>query len=162
MTSKSFDLGDVAMFTVGAIGEPGQRLFYFQAFGAGTEVCIKCEKVQALTLATQLMTVIPPLPSDAEEVAPAEALEPNEVLWPTGSINVRANSQGTVLILEFIEFTDPDDLDIEPATLEFRVTPDQIRAFVAQAGVLASASRPICRLCEHPIDPSGHACPRLN
>ena len=28
--------------------------------------------------------------------------------------------------------------------------------------VLVHAGRPQCRLCGQPIDPEGHACPRLN
>ena len=39
---------------------------------------------------------------------------------------------------------------------------EQVRAFASQVEALAATGRPICRLCEQPIDPDGHACPRLN
>lgn len=65
------------------------------------------------------------------------------------------------------ELVDPDDTDgggdpEHPAQLRVHLTPHQVQAFAAQVLALLATSRPICRLCEHPIDPSGHACPRLN
>ena len=50
VVSESFDLRDIGRFTVGAIGEPGHRVFYFQVFADGTEVAVKCEKQQAQAL----------------------------------------------------------------------------------------------------------------
>ena len=47
-----------------------------------------------------------------------------------------------------------------PATLV--ITADQVHAYAAQVDALLATSRPLCRLCDAPIDPSGHACPRLN
>ena len=59
------------------------------------------------------------------------------------------------------EEAEPDDL-ADPAQLRVRLTPVQVLAFAAQVEALVASSRPLCRLCERPIDPSGHACPRLN
>ena len=42
-TPPSWQFERPARFTVGAIGEPGSRLFYFQAFADGSEVAVKCE-----------------------------------------------------------------------------------------------------------------------
>lgn len=60
--SESFDLGEPGRFTVGAIGEPGRRVFYFQAFGDGVEASVKCEKQQAQALADHLIKLLDDLP----------------------------------------------------------------------------------------------------
>ena len=55
---------------------------------------------------------------------------------------------------------DPDADDA--ATARFRLTRGQVAAFIARAAELVVSGRPICPLCGRPIDPDGHACPRLN
>jgi hypothetical protein len=39
---------------------------------------------------------------------------------------------------------------------------EQALEFVTTSDDLMSKGRPPCRLCGQPVDPSGHACPRLN
>ena len=41
-------------------------------------------------------------------------------------------------------------------------TRPQIRAMLANGIVAVSAGRPKCPLCEFPMDPDGHICPRMN
>ena len=165
--SDSFDLGRPGRFTAGAIGEPGARTFYFQAFGQDGEVSLKCEKEQAQALATHLLKLLADLPEgEGGDQPPAEALPPTDLAWPVGSISIGLDHDGGLVLVVFEEMTGPpDDEDAtaeEPATARVLLTPEQVRGFAAQVDVLVQASRPLCRLCEHPIDPSGHACPRLN
>ena len=161
--SDSYDLGRPGRFTVGAIGEPGHRTFYFQAFGDGTEVAVKCEKQQAQALAEHLVKLVAELPDDpGPTTVPAEALPPTELAWVVGSISLGVDVADQVLLVVLEEFVDPEESDEEPAKVRVRLSPAQVRALAAQVEVLVSGSRPLCRLCERPIDPSGHACPRLN
>lgn len=161
--SESFDLGRPGRFTVGAIGEPGHRTFYFQAFGDGTEISVKCEKQQAQLLADHLVKLLAELADDpGPGVAAAEALPPAQVAWVVGSISIGVDVAEQLVLVVLEEFVDPEESDDEPAKVRVRLTPAQVRAYAAQVDVLVSGSRPLCRLCERPIDPSGHACPRLN
>lgn len=165
--SESYDLRDVGRFTVGAIGEPGRRVFYFQVFADGTEVAVKCEKQQAQALAEHLVNLLEDLPHLLDEgVAPAEALPPSELLWPVGSISLGVDREARRLLVQFEELVDPDEdedaLADEPAHIRVRISVEQVQAFAAQVEALLATSRPLCRLCDAPIDPSGHACPRLN
>lgn len=163
--SESHDLRDVGRFTVGAIGEPGRRLFYFQVFADGVEVAVKCEKQQAQALAEHLLRLLDDLPHDASAAVAAEALPPTELLWPVGSISLGVDLGASQVLVMFEEMVDPDDEDAataEPATVRMRISPAQVLAYTAQVEALVSTSRPICRLCDAPIDPTGHACPRLN
>ena len=165
--TASYDLHDVGRFTVGAIGEPGRRVFYFQVFADGTEVAVKCEKQQAQALAEHLVKLLDDLPHDAAAaVAPAEALPPSELLWPVGSISLgvdRDRSQLVVVLEEMVDPEESDGTDADDASqIRLRITTEQVRAYAAQVDALVATSRPLCRLCDAPIDPSGHACPRLN
>lgn len=154
-------------FTVGTIGEPGRRVFYFQAFADGAEVAVKCEKQQAIALAEHLVGLLADLPGDEPaDVAPAEALPPTELTWAVGSISIgvdRGEAKLVVLLEELIlDEDDEEPADREPSSLRVHLSREQVRAYASQVEALAATGRPICRLCEQPIDPEGHACPRLN
>jgi uncharacterized repeat protein (TIGR03847 family) len=165
--SESFDIREPGRFAVGAIGEPGRRVFYFQVFAEGTEVAVKCEKQQAQALAEHLVKLLDDLPQETQApVVAAEALPPTELVWAVGSISLGIDQAEQRLLVMLEELVDPGEGDEpiteDPAQLRLRLTADQVRAFAAQVDVLLATSRPLCRLCDAPIDPSGHACPRLN
>jgi uncharacterized repeat protein (TIGR03847 family) len=42
------------------------------------------------------------------------------------------------------------------------LTPPAARAFAVRADRVVNAGRKPCPLCEEPLDPSGHVCPRQN
>ena len=51
-----------------------------------------------------------------------------------------------------------------PATLDEArdATRPQVRAMVRGGSEAVESGRPACPLCEFPMDPAGHVCPRLN
>ncbi len=165
--SESYDFRVAGALHRGAIGEPGRRVFYFQAFAEGTEVAVKCEKQQVQALAEHLLTLLDDLPDQPSgEIGPAEALPPTELAWVVGSISLGIERADNRVVVMLEELLDPDDAEADPladpAQLRVRLSPDQVMAYAAQVTSLLATSRPLCRLCDRPIDPSGHACPRLN
>ena len=54
---------------------------------------------------------------------------------------------------------DDDDAD-GPDLIRVRLTPTEIRAFVAQAARVIAGGRPLCPRCGQPLDPQGHICTR--
>jgi uncharacterized repeat protein (TIGR03847 family) len=166
--SESWEFDQPGRFTAGAIGDPGRRVFFFQVFADGTEVAVKCEKQQAVALAEHLVNLLADLPGDEPaDVPPAESLPPAALSWVVGSISIgvdRADSR-LVVVLEEALLDDEDDaaaLTEDPARLRVRLTREQVRAYASQVAALNAGGRPLCRLCDQPIDPDGHACPRLN
>ena len=166
-TPSSWEFARPNRFTAGAIGEPGARVFYVQVFADGVEVDVKCEKQQVIALADHLVKLLADLPSgeDVDEVDPVEALPPAALAWVVGSISIGVDRSEDRIVVLFEEVV----IDEEEATatagtgsLRVHLTAEQVRGFAGQAAALASGSRPTCRLCGQPIDPSGHACPRLN
>ena len=164
--SPSFDFPSTDRFLAGTIGLPGDREFYLQVVANGAATTFKVEKQQVAMLAEHLARVL--VTHELPSVGPAEfgALEvPLQSEWTIGSMMVAINeSEGRVVVIgEELLITDEDAPADEPAA-EVRValSREQVEAFVDGAQRLVEAGRPICRLCGGPIDPEGHACPRLN
>ena len=68
--SESFDLDRPDHFTAGAVGAPGQRVFYLQAREGRTLVTLKSEKEQVRALGEYLSTLLERVP-DAGDPRPA-------------------------------------------------------------------------------------------
>lgn len=164
--SEFYDFDQPGRFAVGAMGQPGHRVFFLQAFAEGAEVAVKCEKQQAQALAEHLVKLLADLPGeDAPAAASAEALPPSDLAFTVGSISIgvdRRDNRLVVLLEEFPDVDEEQETPDEPARLRVHLTRDQVRAYAGQVEALLATSRPLCRLCEQPIDPDGHACPRLN
>jgi uncharacterized repeat protein (TIGR03847 family) len=160
-----FDLPDVDRFTAGAVGPPGQRVFYLQAV-AGTEVVtLRLEKQQVAALAEYLAELLHDLPSPTEaEIATAlDLVEPVQEAWIVGQLGVVFDETRDRMVLRADELATEDDDD--EATLgmaRFGLTRGQVHAFVIHATRLVSSGRPPCPLCGRPIDPEGHMCIKTN
>ncbi len=79
------------VFTCGATGEPGRRVFYFQAVDGDVRVEVKCEKQQAVALAehlTRLLGDLPEPPGGDDETFVTEAVEPMDMAFVVGSISI--------------------------------------------------------------------------
>jgi uncharacterized repeat protein (TIGR03847 family) len=160
--SPSFELESPEHFTAGAVGEPGQRVFFLQAREAGGSlVTLKSEKEQVRVLAEYLSRLLARLPS-AREDAPGdlELIPPLEPAWAIASIGLGYDEAGDRIVIEASEFVEEEG--DEPATARFRITRGQATGFVRRAEELMKAGRPLCPFCTQPMDPTGHICPRNN
>lgn len=170
--NESFELPRPERFTAGTVGEPGRRVFYLQAMAEGHLVTLRCEKQQVGALAEHLAALLAdlPLPGDEEIVrTDVDFVEPAQPAWAVGRMGVAWDEGDDRLVLQCEELLVVDEAgggaeidEDSPATARFRLTRAQIAAFVGVARDLVAAGRPPCYLCGGPIDPDGHACPRLN
>ena len=163
--SLSFEFTDPDLFTAGAVGPPGQRVFYLQAREGGHLASLKLEKQQVAALADYLADQL----ADAPDVGPPPSLdlalvEPAVPEWIVGPLGIAYDDDVDRFILVAEELLDADDAEqgVEPATARFRLRRDQVAAFVDHARALVAAGRPPCFLCGQPVDPAGHICPRNN
>ncbi|MEY2571589.1 MAG: hypothetical protein QOE63_1939 [Acidimicrobiaceae bacterium] len=166
MTSESFDLSEPMVFTVGTVGEPGQRVFFLQAQGDGIVVTLKCEKQQVGALADYLQGMLADLPAIDEDAVPTllSPVEPVVAEWIVGTLAV-AWDEGTdrmVLVAEELLPEEAVEAGQSPAQARFRLRREQVWAFVGHAHELVAGGRPPCPLCGGPLDPHGHDCPRMN
>jgi uncharacterized repeat protein (TIGR03847 family) len=180
----SFEFDQLDAFVPGALGEPGDRVFYLQARVGERVVSLRCEKQQVAMLGrylAQLAQAIGPADPDRDIVG---LVEPVESEWVVGQLSVGVDEMnGRILVTaeeliagDFEVEVGPDVSDAEvealieaaeelmdePAEARFTLTPGQALAFGERAEELLAAGRPACRLCGAPMDPEGHDCPRWN
>jgi uncharacterized repeat protein (TIGR03847 family) len=171
--SASFQLDAPDHFTAGAVGSPGQRVFYLQAREADTMVTLKCEKEQVAALGEYLGGLLARLPAGPTADDKRELLQPFEVAWPVGSLGVGYDAERDRILIvanERVEQDEEEDAEgpaddpdaVEPASARFAITRAQAAAFVERARTLQRAGRPTCPMCGEPKDPAGHVCPRSN
>jgi uncharacterized repeat protein (TIGR03847 family) len=162
----SFDLSDPIVFTAGTVGEPGQRMFFLQARQDATVVTLKCEKQQVGALAEYLSGLLDDLPTVDPESVPTllQVVEPIVTEWPIGTLAVAwdENADRMVLVAEEMLDEEAAAAGADAGQARFSLKREQVAGFVARARELVAGGRPPCPLCGAPLDPQGHACPRLN
>jgi len=160
--SDSFELDAPDHFTAGAIGPPGQRVFYLQACQGRRLLTLKCEKEQVRALAEYLGGLLAKLPAvSGEEPGDTALLEPVEAAWTIAALGAGYDRDGDRVVLEARELLE-EGTEEEPAVARLHVTRAQAAAFVERVRGLVRAGRPICPACSQPKDPAGHVCPRGN
>jgi len=156
--TDSYDFPETEVFWPGAEGEPGQRVFFLVGGSDGELVFLRCEKQQVAALGEYLRALLDDLKLP---IRPAEGhgdLTPLPFRWTVGSIGVAYDEPEKRIVVVLEELTD----DEKPATARFAFTTAQAAAFADYALELVGRGRPDCQFCGRPIDPEGHACPRMN
>ena len=172
-----YEFDEVDEFSASAIGEPGSRVFYLSARHGRERVTVRCEKLQVKAISTWLRNVLNDLPPSEHRPMlgqPELGGAPDHVfvLGPIGLGYDRVNDRLLVQLEELLEAdmseddeTDDEAVETEPSDrghIRFYVTRGQAGAFCDHADRVVAAGRPLCQWCGNPIDPQGHACPRLN
>ena len=183
--SESFELDAPDHFTAGAVGNPGERVFYLQAKQGRRLVTLKCEKEHVSALAEYLAGLLVKL--GARETTPSEAslVEPIEPMWDVGAIAIGYDEQSDRILVVANEMIEEEaegegvgeaertrtveeaaavEEAAEPrgASARFLLTRAQAAAFVDRGRALVKSGRPTCPMCGQPRDPAGHVCPRSN
>jgi len=159
---SSFDLSSPDAFTAGTVGPPGQRVFYLQAREGDLAVTLRCEKQQVAALAEYFGGLLDDLEPAPYGLATGELYlaEPFEEIWTVGPIGVAYDEPADRIVVVLEELVEEEAA--EGASVKVRLNRAQVWAFVRHAQELVSAGRPPCRFCGLPLDPDGHACPRMN
>ncbi len=164
-----YEFDEVDAFTVGTQGRPGERTFFLQARGDGQRVTLKCEKQQAAAIAEYLRKVLSDLPPAEDKPLPSalDLVEPVDaafVLGPVGLGYDRASDRVLIQLEEVGEVDEEGEFidDDSRGHVRVFVNRGQALAFCEHADGVIGAGRPSCTWCSNPMDPDGHACPRMN
>jgi len=162
------DIGTVVLVS-GAVGEPGQRVFYLQAQGPLGTQTVKCEKGQVSALADHLEQLLADLPAIGSTGLVPEFVpswEPPRFVLGTIGLAYDADTDRVVVLLEELAVADEDDdeepVDLERDGLRLEITRSVASVFCARAKEIVAAGRPSCRWCGRPMNPDGQPCPRMN
>ena len=175
MPRQLFFFDQPRRFVVGTVGQPGERVFFLQASDGGRVVSVALEKLQVNILVErmeQLLTRVlgeheaPPVEPD---VAPLES--PIDEEFRVGAMALAYDSDHELLVIEAqaptednetAEATLLEDVEDGPDALRVRIGRDAAFQFIERARRVVAAGRKACPLCEEPMDPAGHVCPRYN
>src|SRR3984957_19859203 len=156
-------------FVAGAVGQPGERIFYLQATASGRVTSVVLEKFQVSLLAERIDELLDEVlrrtgGSPGVPAAAPAALEDDAPLdlplledFRVGAIALAWDGDGGMVVIEAQEESDepvePLAGELPPGgrgVLRVRITPG------------APGGRPPCPLCGLPLDTEGHICPRQN
>lgn len=163
--SESFDLDPVDWITAGAVGGPGERVFYVQAEKDANTVALLVEKQQVRQLAQVAQELLERIditvtPDDLD-TRTQQLREPIAPAWRAGQLALGMEPDGDRFLLEAEELV--EDEDVEAARARFWMSSEQLVALAAHAAWSVEAgARETCRLCNRPINPAGHQCPALD
>jgi uncharacterized repeat protein (TIGR03847 family) len=171
--SVFYEFEEVDAFTSGAIGQPGQRVFYLQARAGDRLVTVRCEKQQVAAIADYLKRVMVDLPPPEDRAigGPGELQQPVDPIFVLGPIGLGYDRSSDRIVLQLEEMLpggidpddeDLDDEDVDRGQIRVYVKRSQAAAFCDRAEQVVAAGRPNCQWCDLPIDPDGHPCPRMN
>lgn len=171
--SVFYEFEEVDAFISGAIGQPGQRVFYLQARAGDRLVTVRCEKQQVAAIADYLKRVMVDLPPPEDRAlgGPGELEQPVDPIFVLGPIGLGYDRSSDRIVLQLEEMLpggiDPDDEDLDDddvdrGQIRVYVKRSQAAAFCDRAEQVVAAGRPNCQWCDLPIDPDGHPCPRMN
>jgi uncharacterized repeat protein (TIGR03847 family) len=117
--SRSFELPDVEWATVGAVGPPGQRTFYFQARQADQQITLKLEKQQVAAIAQFLGELLSDLP--VPEALPGDdalaLAEPVLAEWAVGGLQIAYDSSADRVVILAEEIGEDDSEAEDPEEL---------------------------------------------
>ena len=157
--SSSFEISDVDHLTTGAVGPPGQRVFYLQAGQGAQVVTLRLEKSQVAALVAYLAGMLADMPPPGELPAAMDLIEPVVAEWVVASLGVSYDEDVDRVVILAEELVAEGE---EPARARITATREQVAALSMRGAEAVAAGRPPCPLCGQPLDPEGHACPRLN
>lgn len=160
MSAPSFDFTNPTGIGVGAIGEPGARVFYLQARSDDQVVSFKVEKHQVAQLAAWLVGELAVMERAEEDAPPAILHEPVEPVWTIGPIGVAYDAANDRFVIEATELLSEDAED-DPAIARIHITRAQATGLAVHGMAAVSAGRPPCPFCELPLS-ADHICPRSN
>lgn len=169
MSRKLTDFKPVSRITIGTVGPPGQRIFLLQASQGTETITLKLEKEQARILASSTIELLEELDQKyprthskideplSSDLMLRDTLEPEFVVGQIG-LGYDQDEDFIVLVVQEIEMEETP----EPATARFWATRAQMKALSDHTMEVVNQGRPICPLCNSPIDPDGHFCPKSN
>ena len=171
MPRFEIDVDPCDHITADAIGGPGQRVFYLQAYQDNRTITVLIEKAQLQSLAIgveQFLSQISQQNPDLEE-ASAEFNEehmrinpPVDPLFRAGEIGLAYDKERDRVVVFTKELLTEEDEPDSAAQIRFWASRSQMRKLARWGADVVSRGRPVCPQCGQPMEPEGHFCPKKN
>ncbi|MCE5206976.1 MAG: DUF3090 domain-containing protein [Chloroflexi bacterium] len=171
MSEKEIIFNPVDHITTDAIGAPGKRVFYLQAWKGERTLTLLIEKFQIQSMAAGVEQFLNELAERYPDLPDASAdynentmhiHPPVDPLFRVGDLGLSYDMDNDMVSLIIREMLSSNKQPEEAASARLYCTRAQIKALVSWGLVVADRGRRICPYCGEPEDPSGHICPKKN
>jgi uncharacterized repeat protein (TIGR03847 family) len=171
MPRFEIDVDPCDHITADAIGSPGQRVFYLQAYQDQRTITILIEKAQLQSLAIgveQFLSQINQQNPDLEEAVGSFYEEqmrihpPVDPLFRAGEIGLGYDKERDRVVIFTKELLTEEDEPESAAQIRFWATRSQMRKLARWGADVVNRGRPLCPQCGQPMEPEGHFCPKKN
>ncbi|MBI5353289.1 MAG: DUF3090 family protein [Chloroflexi bacterium] len=171
MPRFEIDVDPCDHITVDAIGKPGQRVFYLQAYQEERTITVLVEKAQVQSLAIgveQFLSQISQQYPDMDEASGEYSEEhmrifpPVDPLFRAGEIGLAYDKDRDRVVVFTKELLTEDQDPDSAAQIRFWASRTQVRKLARWGADVASRGRAICSQCGQPEEPEGHFCPKKN
>jgi uncharacterized repeat protein (TIGR03847 family) len=171
MPDARYDFAAVDAIDAESIGTPGKRTFRLRILRGADSAALWVEKQQLAALGEALPRLLDQLDTPdrhADETPDSVGHFPDDptVEFKVGrlALGYATQEDRLVLLAHALEAGDEEEEEepSEPPTFTCRFTRAQARALSTSCAEAVAGGRPTCVLCQRPIDPEGHLCPRAN
>jgi uncharacterized repeat protein (TIGR03847 family) len=171
MPQTEIELNPVTHITADAIGQPGKRVFYLQAWQDQRTITLIIEKIQLQSLAIGIEQFLgevgekfPDLPEAKSDYVEARMRisPPVDPVFRAGEFGLGFDAERDMLVLVVRELLPEDQDPNEAGVVRLWCTRSQLRALAHWGMEVVSRGRPLCPQCGEPMDPEGHFCPKKN
>jgi uncharacterized repeat protein (TIGR03847 family) len=169
--TEVIELTRITHITTDAIGEPGKRVFYIQAWQDQRSITLILEKIQVQSLAVGYEQFLKEVKKKISDIQDAKSkydedemriLPPVDPLFRVGEIGLGYDAKKDLVILEAKELIIGDFEEDQRRIVKYWCTRSQMAALCQWGLEVASRGRPICPQCGEPMSPEGHFCPKKN
>lgn len=162
--SPVYDFGNALSVDAEAVGQPGQRRFRLLVLAGNGAASVWMEKEQLSGIGAWVGEVLLRLeqgePSNEPNVEPLPFPEEFMVDFRAAQLALGyVEDQDTFAIQAFDTPVESDD---QSPTFRCFLSRAQARSLAAKIDQVVAAGRPLCPLCDLPMDPDGHKCIRGN
>jgi uncharacterized repeat protein (TIGR03847 family) len=159
------DYGRAYSIDAEALGKPGERRFRLVVISGGQNACVWMEKQQLGSIGEWLKEMCDRLdeenPKDVPDVEPAPVPLNFELDIRARQLALGYQEEDDLFVIQAFDLEHDESADPRP-TFRCELIRGQARVLSRKIESVVSAGRPICPLCESPMDPGGHVCPRSN
>ena len=157
--------------TTDAIGSPGKRVFYLQAWKGNRTLTLLIEKFQVQSMAVGVEQFLNELSERYPDISPVtpeydekkmRIQPPVDPLFRIGELGLSYDLDRDLVTLIAKEMLVGDKQPEDASVAKLYCTRAQILAMTHWGMEVTERGRPICPYCGEPMDPEGHVCPKKN
>ena len=150
-----------------AIGLPGKRSFYLLAADGKKALRVKVDKPQLEMLSLGVKQVLEQIPEGRAGAGKPAGEQQPQTLWPgeeevafvAGQLGIGYEESRDLIVLVLYDI---EEASRRSPTFVGLASKDQMEALSQEIDAVCAAGRPLCPLCQLPMNPEGHLCPRSN